>query len=279
MLSSQVDLLLGALPHYEARFDAILKETSVYVGDDVVAAVERAVTEIDITASLTSLLGSAGTILASFALIGLYLAFLLADRDAFTRKLALLIPDEERCADFIAVLQSVSLSVRRYLWVKTLTSLMTGGVAYAVMKPVGLDFAETWALLAFLLNFIPSIGSILGTILPAGLALLQFESLTPFLLILVGVGLSQVVIGNVVEPALMGRSLNLSTFMIILSLTFWTALWGISGAFLSVPIMVVSLIVCSYVPAWRPMAIVLSRDGRLPHQEDSGLEKSRSSLG
>lgn len=268
MLSNQVELFSAALPHYETRLDALVGEAAGWVGDDIAESIDRALDEINIAASLSGALGSAGTILTAFLLVGLYLAFLLADREAFAAKLPLLFPEQEAYHRFRVLIRSVSLSVRRYLWIKTLTSLMTGAVAYLVMKPVGLDFAETWALLAFFLNFIPSIGSVLGTVLPAILALVQFTSLSPFLIILGGVGLAQIVIGNVIEPALMGRRLNLSPFMIILSLTFWAGLWGVSGAFLSVPITVVMLIVCAQVPAWRPIAILLSRDGRLPLWED-----------
>ena len=141
---------------------------------------------------------------------------------------------------------------------------MTGTLAYAVLKPLGVDFAETWALLIFLLNYIPNIGSILGTVLPAVVALVQFDTITPFLVVAIGVGALQFLIGNVVDPMMMGRSLSLSSFAIILSLTFWGAVWGIMGMFLSVPIMVVVLIVCTRVPSWRWVAILLSGDGNLP---------------
>jgi len=270
LLSNQVDTFLAALPNYEKRVDGLLVEIAGWLGADAAQSITKQLSQVDITSSLSGALGSAGGILTGFLLVGLYLAFLLADRDAFHAKLPLLFPDRERFDRFRGLMRSVSHSVRRYLWIKTLTSAMTGGVAYLVMKPVGLDFAESWALLAFFLNFIPSIGSVLGTVLPALLALVQFPSITPFLVILGGVGIAQIIIGNVFEPALMGRQLNLSSFMIILSLTFWTGLWGVPGAFLSVPITVVALIVCTEVEAWRPIAILLSRDGRLPKHEDSG---------
>jgi predicted PurR-regulated permease PerM len=86
----------------------------------------------------------------------------------------------------------------------------------------------------------------------------------PFLVIALGVTAIQLIIGNFVEPALMGRSLNLSPLVIILSLTFWATVWGIVGMFLAVPIMVIVLIVCSHIPAWRPVAVLLSRDGQIP---------------
>ena len=96
---------------------------------------------------------------------------------------------------------------------------------------------------------------------------MQFDSPTPFLLVVGGLGATQFVIGNIIEPALVGRSLNLSSFMIILSLTFWGSIWGVPGMLLSVPIMVVGAIVCSHLPDLRWVAVLLSADGRLPGAE------------
>ena len=98
------------------------------------------------------------------------------------------------------------------------------------------------------------------TVLPALLTLVQIDTLTPFLLITVGLGTVQFIVGNVVEPAFMGKSLNLSSFMIILSLAFWGMIWGIPGMFLSVPIMVVTAIICARFEGLRGIAIFLCAD-------------------
>ena len=146
---------------------------------------------------------------------------------------------------------------------KTAVSLLTGMVSYVILRLIGVDFAAIWALMIFFLNFIPNIGSLIGVVLPALLTLVQFETYTPFLMVTLGLGATQFVIGNVVEPAYMGRSLNLSSFMIVLSLTFWGLIWGIPGMFLSVPIMVVFTIVCSHFNELRWIAVLLSSDGQL----------------
>ena len=91
-------------------------------------------------------------------------------------------------------------------------------------------------------------------------ALLQFDTMTPFLIIAASCTGLQFLIGNVIEPAVMGRTHNLCSFVIILSLTFWSTLWGIARALLSVPIAVIAMIVCSHVPQRRPVAIMLSKD-------------------
>ncbi len=142
-------------------------------------------------------------------------------------------------------------------------SIITGTSSYIILTYLNVDFAETWALVIFLLNYIPTIGSILGVIFPALIALLQFDTYTPFLIIALGLTAIQFTIGNVVEPMFMGNSLNLSAFVIVLSLTFWGTIWGAAGMVLSIPITVMMMIVAAHIPSWRWVAIMLSRDGNI----------------
>ena len=120
-----------------------------------------------------------------------------------------------------------------------------------------------WAFLIFLLNFIPTIGSLIATTFPAVFALLQFGEFSYLVMVLVFVGLIQVAVGNVLEPKLMGNSLNISPLVAILSLTFWGAIWGVTGMFLSVPITVILVIIFSHFESTRPVAIMLSEKGKV----------------
>ncbi|MEJ8573082.1 AI-2E family transporter [Microbaculum marinum] len=267
VLSSQVEAVIAASPRYISRIEALLSDAAEFFGRDIAEDLQKALSEINLAARIPGLVGSAGATVTTITLIVLYMGFMFVERGAFQRKLDRLLPDHDQASRVRAVILSISDSVQRYFTIKLFVSALTGLAAYAVMKPMGLDFAETWALLAVLLNFIPNIGSAIATILPAIVALVQFDTLGPFLVIAFGVSTIQLVIGNFVEPALMGRSLNLSPLVIILSLTFWAFVWGIVGMFLSVPIMVIVLIVCSQIPAWRPVAVILSRDGRIPDSE------------
>ena len=146
---------------------------------------------------------------------------------------------------------------------KTVVSLLTAIVSYVVLVFVGVDFAAIWALLVFFLNFIPTIGSIIGAVFPSLLALVQFDTLTPFLIVAIGLGGTQFIIGNIIEPAYMGRSLNLSSFMILLALSFWGLVWGLAGMFLAVPMMVMTGIVCAQFDGLRWVSVILSTDGKL----------------
>jgi len=267
VLSSQVEAVIAASPRYVARLETLLSQAAEFFGRDIAEDLQKALSEINLTARIPGLVGSAGATVTTITLIVLYMGFMFVERGVFRTKLDRLFPDPAHSDQVRGVIISISDSVQRYFSIKLFVSALTGLAAYVVMKPMGLDFAETWALLAVLLNFIPNIGSALATILPALVALVQFDTLGPFLVIAMGVSSIQLLIGNFLEPALMGRSLNLSPLVIILSLTFWAFVWGIVGMFLSVPIMVILLIVCSHIPAWRPIAVLLSRDGRIPDSQ------------
>ncbi len=116
----------------------------------------------------------------------------------------------------------------------------------------------------FILNYIPTVGSTLGAVLPSLQTLVQFGDPTKFLLVLAILGIfPQFMIGNIIEPRFMGRSLNLSPFVIILSLAVWGFIWGVAGLFLAVPLTVIIMIICSHFAPTRWLAILLSRDGQI----------------
>ncbi|SFK59730.1 AI-2E family transporter [Shimia haliotis] len=274
IFAAQAGSVSEAVPRYEARFDSILSRIVSLVGDQNFEAAKAALAEMEITGFATGAISSAGGFLSGLLLVLLYIPFMMVERRPMARKLEIAFPDPEVLERVQKMGEGVSLGLQRYVGIKTFVSILTGLGSYCFMKPVGLDFAETWAVLIFLLNFIPTLGSMIGVAIPSIVALVQFETFTPFLIILLGCGVVQFGIGNVVEPAITGRSLNLSTLMVILALTFWTAIWGIAGAFLSVPITVCMLIVLSHIKATRTVAVLMSGDGRLmvddvPTTEDS----------
>ena len=138
---------------------------------------------------------------------------------------------------------------------------MLGVVTWAIMAFCGMEFAVFWGVLIALLNYVPYIGSFLSIFLPAVFAILQFGSLGQVLSVMVPLSVVQFLNGNFLDPYLMGNSLNLSPFVILVSLTVWSALWGISGAFLAVPMTAVMVMIFAEFPGTRPFAVLLSRKG------------------
>jgi predicted PurR-regulated permease PerM len=268
MLVGQVDALVAAAPVYQANVAELTTRLAGHLGVEQLPTVESMLNRLDLGAMFSWIGASAGTLLSHLVLIAIYVGFLLAEQHRIPDKLARLQRDEAKANQMRILTSDISSSVQKYIWIKTLMSVLTGAASYVVLFFVGVDFAAIWALLIFFLNFIPTVGSIVGVVFPALLTLVQFDTLGPFFVVAVGLGLTQFLIGNVLEPAVTGRTLNLSPFMIILSLTFWGALWGVPGMFLSVPLMVVTGIVCSHFAGLRWISVLLSADGRLMTAED-----------
>jgi predicted PurR-regulated permease PerM len=203
--------------------------------------------------SMTGVLGAGGT-------VAVFVVFLLLEQQMFNRKITMLFPNPDREIQVRRILQQMGSEIQSYLWLKTLMGLLVTGLSYIVMKAVGVDLAEVWAVLILALSYIPYIGAWLGVIFPTALSLVQFETLTPFLLTASFLVLIQFVCGSILEPRIMGKGLNISPLIMLLALSVWGAIWGIVGMFLSVPIMVVVMIVCSHFEVTRHLAILLSAD-------------------
>jgi AI-2 transport protein TqsA len=203
----------------------------------------------------TSLMGSA-------LIISLYVIFLFVEQHYFEQKFRALAGKKSR--HFVeSLISQIGKDTQVYLGIKTLLSLSTAVPSWLIMKLVGLDFAEFWALLIFFLNYIPNIGAIIATVFPSLLALIQFTTIFPFLIVSLGIVFIQFIIGNFVEPRFLSRSLNLSPLVIIISLAFWGSIWGVIGMFLAVPITVMLMIVFTHFDVTRPVAILLSQNGEV----------------
>ena len=263
ILLAQGGAIAEAWPRYEERLKSIAADLALWLGPDYSAKVRGTLGGFDLTKHVAGAFATAQSFILTATLITLYVGFLMGERRYVSEKIAALAPNGQQAHETDKMLSAISSGIRRYIWIKTLISLLTGLLSYAVLRGLGVDFAETWALLIFFLNYIPNIGSVIGVIFPTLLALVQFDTLVPFFSIAVGLTAVQLIIGNVIDPMLTGRSLNMSSFAIVLLLAFWGTIWGIVGMFLCVPIMMLMMIVCANVPSWRWVAVLLSKDGRI----------------
>lgn len=268
ILASQALAIEAAVPVYQENFIRLFNDLVTHFGIEELPTTDTLLNNIDFTMLLSWLGGSMGYLVSTLILILMYTAFLFSEQRVMMKKINALAGDPEKAAKMYRIISEIGARIQNYVWIKTVVSMATGLLSYIILSLVGVDFAAIWALLIFMLNYIPNIGSILGVAMPAVLTLMQFDSLTPFLITTIGLGGVQFCIGNLVEPALMGKSLNLSPFMIILSLTFWGLLWGIPGMFLSVPITVMFAIVCARFEPTRGLAIILSGDGNVTEEDE-----------
>ncbi|WP_339949147.1 AI-2E family transporter [uncultured Albimonas sp.] len=216
---------------------------------------------------LTAVLDMARSAVSDASLIFLYTLFLLTDDRYFQAKLRNLVQDGTNLARLRAIMDEIGHETGRYLWLMTLVSAGVGVTTSATCWALGIEGAALWGFTAFALNYIPTIGSLLGVAVPTAFAMLITGDPGTVLLMAACLGVIQFLAGNVVVPRLMGDQLNLSTFVILLSLVAWGALWGATGMFLAVPIMVVMVMIFAKFETTRPIAILLSKTGEVPRPE------------
>lgn len=263
MVRTNIADVSDAAPVYKKNFELLALKITNQFGLGELPNVNEMISSIEITPMIKVLAGSFTSMISNIFLMIFYVMFLLLEQSTFPKKIGFLFKDEQRKESVMSILGHAQNDIQTYIWIKTITSMATGTVSYIILLWVGVDFAGFWAFTIFLLNFIPTIGSIIATLFPALLALLQFETFAPFFIVLASVGFVQVIVGNFIEPKLMGNTLNLSPFVVMLSLTLWGSIWGIAGMFLSVPITVILLIIFAHFEKTRSLAIMLSGDGNL----------------
>ncbi|MBO6758777.1 MAG: AI-2E family transporter [Roseibium sp.] len=217
--------------------------------------------------------GFVTTVAGSASLVFIYTVFLLLEQSSFDKKFVRLFANAAQAEAGFKLRAEINRSILHYFSIKTAVSIATGLLTSAILLVIGLPYAALFGFIAFLLNYIPTIGSLIGVIFPSLLALVYFDTLAPFVAIALGLGFIQFSIGNLIEPRLMGSSLNLSGVVIMLSLAFWGAIWGVVGMVLCVPLTVVIMIICAKFESARPIAVLLSADGNIadmPQMPNSG---------
>lgn len=269
LITVNIKSVIEVAPEYQKNLEALIVKGYRLFGIEEIPNIREFLNQLDFGAYLQSFGATVRALVSSMGIITVYLIFLLLEQRTFGNKIKAIIRDPKRQEDAFEMIDKMRSDIRSYVGIKVLTSTATGLISYVVLKIVGVDFASFWAVLIFLLNFIPTIGSIIATAFPSMLTLVQFETLSPFIATVSILTAVQFCIGSLIEPKLMGNRLNLSPIVILLSLGLWGSIWGIPGMFLCVPITVIIMIVCSYFPATRPVAILLSGNGKVV----SGLRK------
>ncbi len=246
--SDRVMRMIGRAESLIAQYGGSVDATLLERLQEVVSA-EKAV------ALAGSWVGSALTVLTDGTLVLLFLIFMVLGGDTFSRKLQAAFHGS--AVNALRIYETLNMKVLRYLRLKTIINLFTGLVVYGVLEAFGVDFAPVMGLLAFLFNYIPNIGSFIMTALPGVIAAIQFENVGYALIIVAVLIVVQNLIGNILEPKLMGSSLDLSPVVVLFALVFWGWMWGIVGMILSVPIMAVIKTLMEQFPTTQPLAILM----------------------
>lgn len=261
ILTSNINALAVASQSYDTNISAIIEKLSVYMTVDVTDTLKAQLGKSNLSEVLSLIFNSLTELFGNLFMIIIYVLFIFLEEANFHKKLMLAFANKGQQEKISVVLDEIEASITDYLGLKTLVSFITGFLSYLVLLFIGIDAPVFWAFLIALLNYIPTVGSLIATVFPATYCLLQFGEVYPFLMVLILVGIIQVLIGNVLEPRLMGNTLNISSLATLIALSIWGSIWGITGMFLSVPISVIIIIILSQFPNTRPAAILLSDKG------------------
>ncbi len=196
------------------------------------------------------------TTLSFWVVVLVYVSLGLLEIEGTARKIKKL-PDEATVRFLSEGCARTAAKIRRYMGVRTLMSLLTGLLFWALTSLFGLPLAREWGVIAFTLNYIPFIGPLVATLFPTCLAVLEFEEWQAVFVVFASLNLIQAVVGSYVEPRVSGTALAMSPFLVLFSIFLWTFLWGLPGTFIGVPITVAVLAFCAQHPKTRWLAMLL----------------------
>jgi predicted PurR-regulated permease PerM len=266
---------------YQGRLNAVLADLAKNLHMKIPRTVNALISGLDPARYLPMVAQGVQQLVTNGVLILIYLGFLLASRHGFERKTVRLFHGREGRHEALQVFLRVRDSLERYLWIQTVCGGFIAIGSWALMMIVGLENAFFWAFLIFVIGYIPIVGAAIGILAPALYALLQFP--TAWQAVFLGLSMFALafVVGNILMPRMQGRSLNIDPVMILFSLAFWGAVWGVTGMFLSTPLTILVMVVLAQFDGSRWIAVLLSADGD-PHslgapQRDTAADLSQNS--
>lgn len=269
LLIINIEGIIASMPEYTSNLKESFGDISSFFNNSRFGEeLQNWVNKLDLAGWATKFVNSLSGILAGLAIVIVYVIFFMLEGNSHKLKVEKLFPGKGKSYEiFFTNLENISASIRSYIWSMTLISLMTGGTSYIVLLIMGVDYAFLWAFLIFVMNYIPYVGPLFSSLFPAIFAVLITGNLWQFLYVFAAMEGIQILLGNLVQPKLMGRGSNLSPVTVILALASWGMIWGIVGMMLAVPLMAVTVIVCSQIPSARFIAILLSEKGNIPAME------------
>ena len=263
MLVQNTNTLVASFTAYQSNINALLKELNSLVGLTVSNEITQNLQLIKLEDFLNPLLNSLTGFMGNSLMVPFYLLFLFIEETSFQNKLLLIYTKQSHVNTTKSLLSDIEKSITQYIGLKTLVSLLTGAVCGITFLAFGLESPLLWAFVLFIMNFIPIIGSLLAVLFPTFFALLQFGDFSTPALMLAFLIAIQMIIGNILEPKIMGDSLNISPLVALFSLAFWGAIWGITGMLVSVPITVILIILLAHFPSTKNISILLSNTGKV----------------
>ena len=263
LLSQSAATLADQLPVYEERLDGILATFAERASIEQALNVRSLLGRIEVAPAILNVAGSAAGFVSSLLIVTIYIAFINKEAGAAEAKLAAMLSSPAKREAAIALTKRIFADIETYIGVKVVVGLAQAVPTWIVLALLGVDAAVFWAVLIFLVSFIPTIGTLIGIAFPALMTLVQFETLAPFFITLATLLPVQLAATNFLEPAMMSKSLNLSPLVVFFGIFAGGAVWGVTGAPVIVPILSMAALVFAHIPSLRWVAVMLSSDGSL----------------
>jgi predicted PurR-regulated permease PerM len=261
VIADNATAFVTQLIDYTPRLNRLIAQVAGMAGVEVPPTIGQLFAELDPKQYLGQVARGLQGFASDAVFVLIYLGFLIASRSGFERKVVGLFPVRAERQDAVAAFLRIRDGVEQYLWVQTVTGLMIAVGSWLAMIAVGLDNAVFWAFLIFLASYIPIVGGLVGVAAPPVFALVEFPTIWPAVILLGVLQAIQFVVGNVIQPRMQGRSLNMDPVVVLLSLAFWGAIWGLPGMFLSTPLTVMAMVILAQFDGSRWVAVLLSADG------------------
>jgi len=226
--------------------------------------------DMSLIPNLPQIAGRIGSSLAGLAtsagMVIIYMIFMFIEQNSFSKKINALPLSKLKAKKLRYILTSIDENMKKYLFIKTAISAATGLCSYILLKMIGLEYASVWGFILFILNYIPTIGSILACALPIAYALISHDTWQVPVLTMISLISVETIFGNILDPKFTGKTLNISSLAILINLVFWGMMWGPAGMFFSVPILAAVYITSAQFESTRWIATLLSTNGEIPDE-------------
>ncbi|MAH78305.1 MAG: hypothetical protein CMP41_00035 [Rickettsiales bacterium] len=259
LLKSNIEKVTANTYLYQANLNIIFKFIQSSKLSLLPISFNDLIDNINFAKIFSNILNSLTNVAGNLSLVVLYLIFLVIEEKFFIHKISKLSNNKATKN----ILSKINLQIFNYFQLKTFTSFLTGILTFFTLFLFENDLAIFFGILSFVLNFIPFIGSMISILIPFIFSMIQFLDFFQSFIVFILLFLVQIFIGNFVEPKLMGKSLNLSPIIMLITLSIMSKLWGISGMFLSIPILVILLIIFSNFKETKKIAVFLSEKGQI----------------
>ena len=282
LLQASAVSIINAYPRYENRLMTLYKYAASQFNlsfDEGKTLIENLLAQLKIRQYLQSAALSVSNIAListkNIFLIFMMYTFLLVEAGTFEKKISVAFEGKMRHR-VKSVITKVIVDTTSYLSIKFAISLATGVAVFIGLSIIGLDFAVVWAFLAFLLNFIPTFGSVISFLVTVFFAVLQFfPQVPPVIATALLMLLSNMTLGNIVEPRVTGGNLNISPFLILVSLSVWGWVWGFIGMIMAVPFLVFIKIICENVSFLKPIGILIGNNKSVKRKQSLQEEPAK----